>query len=154
MWRVGKSLMSKQDPGVAHERMRLPLREEAIGDAALVEHLDGAGVQAPGSRSVELLTGASFDDDDVDPRQRQLGRQHQSRRTASGDHHRMLGHAPSPISVGSGPASQILCLTVPGARSTAAPHTSEPVRELFTHAGPDPLEEMRDLLAELTAEAV
>jgi hypothetical protein len=26
------------------------------------------------------------------PRQRQLGRQHQPRRTASGDHHRMFGH--------------------------------------------------------------
>ena len=36
---------------------------------------------------------APLDDGDVDPRQRQLGRQHQPRRTSSGDHHRMLpGH--------------------------------------------------------------
>ena len=41
-----------------------------------------------GSRSVDLLVGASFDDDDVDPRQRQLARQHQPGRTASCDHHR------------------------------------------------------------------
>ena len=43
-----------------------------------------------------ILTGASFDDDDVDPRQRQLARQHQPRRTASGDHHRMLRHSHTP----------------------------------------------------------
>ena len=80
----------QEGPGVAHEGMHLALREEPIGDATLVEHLDGAGVKTPGSRSVEILTGASFDDDDVDPRQRQLARQHQPGRAASCDHH--LGH--------------------------------------------------------------
>ena len=74
--------------------MRLPLREEPFGDAALIEHLDGAGVQTAGARAVELLTGASFDDDDVDPRQRQLARQHQPGRAAAGDDHRMFGHRP------------------------------------------------------------
>ena len=74
----------------------LARREEPVGDATLIEHLDGAGVQTPGSRSVELLAGASFDDDDVDPRQRQLARQHQPGRAAAGDHHRMLGHRRSP----------------------------------------------------------
>jgi len=74
----------------------LPRREESFRDATLIEHLDGAGVKTPASRSVESLTGASFDDDDVDPRQRQLARQHQPGRTSSCDHHRMLGHRRSP----------------------------------------------------------
>ena len=39
----------QEGPGVAHERMRLALREEALLDAALIEHLDGAGVKTPGS---------------------------------------------------------------------------------------------------------
>ena len=76
--------------------MHLPRREEPFRDATLIEHLDGAGVQTAGARSVELLIGASFDDDDVDPRQRQLARQHQPGRAASCDHHRMLGHRRSP----------------------------------------------------------
>ena len=53
-------------------------------------------MKTPASGSVEILTGASFDDDDVDPRQRQLARQHQPGRTASCDHHRMFGHRRSP----------------------------------------------------------
>jgi hypothetical protein len=72
--------------------MCLPRREESFRDATLIEHLDGAGVQTPGSRAVEILTGAPFDDDDVDPRQRQLARQHHPGRAASCDHHRMFGH--------------------------------------------------------------
>jgi hypothetical protein len=53
-------------------------------------------VETPGSRSVEILAGASFDDHGVDPRQRQLARQHQSGRTASCDHHRVLGQSHTP----------------------------------------------------------
>ena len=75
--------------------MRPSLRDEPFRDATLIEHLDGAGVKPTGSRSVENLTGASFDDDDVDPRQRQLARQHQPGRAASGDHHCVLGHSRS-----------------------------------------------------------
>jgi len=86
----------QEDPGVAQGRVLLPRREESPRDATLIEHLDGARVKTPGSRSVEILTGASFDDDDIDPRQRQLARQHQPGRTASCDHHRMLGHRRSP----------------------------------------------------------
>ena len=66
--------------------------EEPFRDATLIEHLDGAGVQAAGARAVEILRGASFDDDDVDPRQRQLARQHQPGRTAARDHHRVFRH--------------------------------------------------------------
>ena len=72
--------------------MTFPLREEAIRDAALIEHLDGARMQTARARAVEVLAGAPLDDGDVDARQRQLGRQHQPRRTASRDHHCMLCH--------------------------------------------------------------
>jgi hypothetical protein len=36
-----------------------------------------AGVKTAASRSVEILSGSALDDDDVDPRQGQLARQHQ-----------------------------------------------------------------------------
>jgi hypothetical protein len=74
-----------------HHLMRLSLREKAVGDAALIEDLDGARVQSACARASEVLAGAPFDDGDVDARQRQLARQHQSGRTSAGDHHRMVG---------------------------------------------------------------
>ena len=43
-WRVGKSLMSSriwENPATC---AIWPLRQEPIGDSALVEHLDGAGM--------------------------------------------------------------------------------------------------------------
>jgi hypothetical protein len=43
--------------------MFLPRRDEPFRDASLIEHLDGAGVKTPGSRSVDILVGASFDDE-------------------------------------------------------------------------------------------
>jgi hypothetical protein len=72
-------------------------REEPFRDAALIEHFDRAGVQTAGARAVDILTGASFDDDDVDPGQRQLARQHQPGRAAACDHHRMFGHRCSAV---------------------------------------------------------
>ena len=78
------------DPGEPCDLRHLSLREEPIGDPALVEDLDGARVQAAGARAGEVLAGAPLDDGDVDARQRQLARQHQPRRTSAGDHHRML----------------------------------------------------------------
>jgi hypothetical protein len=84
------------DVGVAHVRMFLPRRDEPFRDAPLIEHLDGARMKTPGARSVEILTDAAFDDDDVDPRQGQLSRQHQPSRSSSGDHHCVLGHRRSP----------------------------------------------------------
>ena len=86
----------QEGPGIAHERMLLALREEAFGNATLIEHLDGAGVKTASARTVDLLTGASFDDDDVDPRQRQLARQHEPGRAASCDDHHMLAHSRTP----------------------------------------------------------
>jgi hypothetical protein len=58
----------------------------------LIEDVDGACVQTARARADEVLAGAPLDNRDVDPRQRQLARQHQPCRTSSGDHHRMLGH--------------------------------------------------------------
>jgi hypothetical protein len=101
----------------------LPRREESFRDATLIKHLDGAGVKTPGSRSVDILTGASFDDDDVDPRQRQLARQHQPGRTSSCDHHRMLGHRHSPANAAPGRDSHLAQsdrAPAPGARTLAA----------------------------------
>jgi hypothetical protein len=84
------------DVGVADARMGLSRRHEPVGDATLVEHLDRAGVETPGPRAVEVLAGAAFDDDDVDPRQRQLRRQHHPGRPATRDRHRVLGHRRTP----------------------------------------------------------
>ena len=42
----------------------------------------------PAREPASVLVGAPLDDRDVDARQRQLARQHQSRRAASGDEHR------------------------------------------------------------------
>ena len=91
MWRVGKSLMSSAIPPNADRRVHLARADEPVRDAALVEHLDRARVQTAGTRAVEILVGASLDDDDVDPRQRQLGRQHQPGRATARDDHRMVG---------------------------------------------------------------
>jgi hypothetical protein len=46
------------------------------------------------ARARQVLIGTPLDDDNVDAGQCQLARQHQPRRTASGDHHRVLGHQP------------------------------------------------------------
>ena len=95
-WRVGKSLMSST--WVAeHRRLRRPaLGQEPVGDPALIEHLDRARVKAAGARAGQDVIGAPLDDHDVDLRQGQLGRQHHPRRTASGDHHLMVGHTRPP----------------------------------------------------------
>src|SRR3954470_20738732 len=68
----------------------LPLREEAIRDSALIEHLDSACVKAARARAGQVLARAPLDDGNVDLRQRQLARQHEARRTSSGDHHGMF----------------------------------------------------------------
>ena len=76
--------------GLSH----LTLREEAISDPTLIQYLDRARMKAAGPRADEHVIGTPLDERDVDLRQRQLSRQHHPRRTASGDHHRMLGHMP------------------------------------------------------------
>jgi hypothetical protein len=46
----------------------LSLRQEAIGDAALVEYLDGARLQAAGARAGKVLVLTPLDDGDIDLR--------------------------------------------------------------------------------------
>jgi hypothetical protein len=78
-----------QHRGLRH----LTLRQESISDAPLIDHLDRTRVKAAGPRADEHAIRAPLEDRDVDLRQRQLGAQHHSRRPASDDHHRMLGHS-------------------------------------------------------------
>lgn len=66
------------------------LREKAIRDAALLKQLDGASMQPSRTSPLDILGFASLDDRHVDPRQRQLSRQHQARRPPTDNHHRML----------------------------------------------------------------
>ena len=67
--------------------------EEAIGDAALIEHLDRPRVDPAGARAGQRLARAPLHDHDVDPRQRQLGGQHQPGRAGACDHHGVRRHA-------------------------------------------------------------
>ena len=99
----GKGADVEMDPGKPGDLRLLPLRKEAIGDAALVENLDGARVQTAGARPREVLAGAPLENGDIDARQRQLGRQHQPARASAGDHNRMLGHRHTPIGTGGTP---------------------------------------------------
>ncbi len=85
----GKVADVQRDPGELPDLGLLSLREEPIGDSALIEDLDRARVQTTCARAGEVLAGAPLDDCDVHARQRQLARQHQPCRTASGDHHRV-----------------------------------------------------------------
>jgi hypothetical protein len=70
----------------------LPFGKESVGDSALIENLDGAGVQSAGPRAGKILAGAPLDDGNVDLRQPEFAGQHQPRRARSGDHHPMFGH--------------------------------------------------------------
>ena len=87
----GGSVADVQGYVEVHDLMRLSLREEPIGDAALIEDLDRARVQTACARAGEFLAGAPLDNGNVDARQRQLACQHQPGRTSAGDNHRMVG---------------------------------------------------------------
>ena len=63
-------------------------------DVVIVERRASQDVH--GSRAGEVLAGAPLDNGNVDPRQRQLARQHQPGRAASSDYHPMFGHRRSP----------------------------------------------------------
>jgi hypothetical protein len=89
----GKIADVQREPGEAGDLCRAPFREEPLGDAALIQHLEGACVQAAGARAGELLIGTPLDDRHIDARQRQLAGQHQPGWTPSGDHHRVLAPA-------------------------------------------------------------
>jgi len=95
----GKVADVQTDAGEPSDLSHLSLREEPIRDSTLIEDLDGACVKTACARAGQVLAGAPLDDGDVDPRQRQLARQHQPGRTSSGDQHRMLGHRHPPVAI-------------------------------------------------------
>jgi hypothetical protein len=86
----GKVADVQSDAGERRHLRHLSLREEPIGDAPLIEHLDRARVQTARARAREFLVGASLDNRNIDARQRQLTRQHQSRWSSADDHHRVF----------------------------------------------------------------
>lgn len=71
---------------------RLAFAQEALGDAALVEDLERARVEAARACAGELLRGASLDDDDVDAGEAKLG----GARERLPVHHR-VGHGLSAV---------------------------------------------------------
>jgi hypothetical protein len=91
------------DAGEPLHLHRLPGREEAIGDAALVEHLDGARVEAARARAVEQVRRAPLDDDDVDAREREFAREHETSRAASRHYDAVFLHALTSVRVSSVP---------------------------------------------------
>jgi hypothetical protein len=93
----GEVAVVQADPGESGNLRDLSLRKKAIGDSALIEDLDGARVQTACTRAHEFVTGTPLDDRHVHARQCQLARQHQSGRTSSDDHHRVLGHRQTPM---------------------------------------------------------
>src|SRR6266850_6008986 len=56
-------------------------------------------MQTACARADEVHAGAPLDYGNVDTGQRQLARQHQPRRTSSGDHHCVLGHSHTPSGI-------------------------------------------------------
>jgi hypothetical protein len=88
----GKVADVQADLGEPRYLRDLALRQEAIRDSALVEDLDGSGMQTTGSRAGQILAGSTFDNGNVDACQCQLARQHQPGRTSPGNDHRMAGH--------------------------------------------------------------
>src|SRR5690606_36498793 len=75
----------------------LPLGEEPVDDAPLVEDLQGAGVEAPGPRPDQLGRRAALQDHHVHARERQLSRQHESSRASARDDN--VVHLASPSAV-------------------------------------------------------
>src|SRR4051812_30325375 len=51
----------EREPGEARDMRRFSLREEPIGDAALIENFDRARVQTPCEPTIEFLAGAPLD---------------------------------------------------------------------------------------------
>jgi hypothetical protein len=72
----GKAAEIQTGGGEPRDLSHLSLREEPIGDAALVKDLDGARMQASCAGAREVLAGAPLDNGDVNPCQRQPARQH------------------------------------------------------------------------------
>ncbi len=92
-----REVADERGSGEHRDLVLLPLRDEPIGDAALVEYFDRPREQAARARAGQILIGAPLDDGDVHAGQCQLARQHQPGRAAAGDHHRVFRRRHSPI---------------------------------------------------------
>src|SRR5918997_359528 len=118
----------------ADDLHRLTSREEPIGDATLIEHLDRARVEAARPRAIELLVGAALDDGDVDTRQRKLGGERQPRRTTTDDDHGVLvvrqtptSHRPTHVRRASVPHGWGLAASPPVGRTLSMEGTGDSV---------------------------
>jgi hypothetical protein len=83
---------ARKTPDLGH----LPLGDEAIGDSALIENFDGAGVESACPGADSRVVRAPLDNGDVDARQGQFARQHHAGRTGSGNHHGVFIHRHTP----------------------------------------------------------
>jgi hypothetical protein len=83
------------DPAEPPDLHHGALREEPVGDATLIEHLDRAGVETSRSRSVDLLRRPPLHHDDVCACERQLPCEHEARRTSACDHYCVRHHGHS-----------------------------------------------------------
>ncbi len=92
----GKVADVQLDVGEPRHLRLLPLGQEPIRNAALIQNLDCACMQAQCAMAGEVLAQPPLDDDNIDACQRQLTGQHQPCRAASGDNHCMLGHGQVP----------------------------------------------------------
>src|SRR6266540_5692110 len=89
-------------------------------------------MQTACARAGEVLAGAPLDNGNVDPRQRQLARQHQPCRTSAGDHHRVLGHSRTPVVITPvPPAHQIPPRRVPATAPRVPPSVSASPRDPY-----------------------
>ena len=88
-----------EGPGEHRDLVFLSLREEPIGNSALIEDFDAAREQTACARAGEVLAGAPFDNGNVDPGQRQFTRQHQPRRACAHDQDIGIphGHQTAPV---------------------------------------------------------
>lgn len=91
-----KSADVQTHAGKGHDLHRGSLGEEAPGNAALVENLDGAGMQAQRTRLDAHPVRPPLDNDSVDAGQPQFGAEHQPGRAGAHDDYPMPAHRISP----------------------------------------------------------
>ncbi len=89
----GKVADIERYPGKSGDLRHLPRIEEPVRDAALIENLEDIANLPIVARPHQILARAPLDDRNVDSRQRQFARQHQSGRPAPSDHHLVFAHS-------------------------------------------------------------
>ncbi len=75
-----------------HGRMFRALRAEPLGNAALIEDLEGARVQAERAGGDALGGGATLDEGDIDAGEGEFGGEHEAGGAGAGDEHCVVGH--------------------------------------------------------------